>query len=45
MGGLNKNVECNVEEKEISRSLVGYLGWWCTNSEPDLMYVELELVK
>jgi len=41
--GLNKNMECNVEEKESFRSLVGQLGWLCTNSRPDLTYDVLEL--
>ena len=41
--GLDKNVECNEEEKESLRSLVGQLGWLCTNSRPDLSYDVLEL--
>ena len=43
MRGLNKNVECNEGEKENFRSLVGQLGWLCTNSRPDLSYDVLEL--
>lgn len=41
--GLNKNVKCNEKEKESFRSLVGQLGWLCTNSRPDLSYDVLEL--
>lgn len=41
--GLHKNMECNEEEKECFRSLVGQLGWLCTNSRPDLSYDVLEL--
>lgn len=41
--GIHKNMECNEEEKECFRSLVGQLGWLCTNSRPDLSYDVLEL--
>ena len=39
----NKDLICTVEEKEKYRSLVGQLGWLCTNSRPDLSYDVLEL--
>ena len=36
-------MKCNDDEKEDFRSLVGQLGWLCTNSRPDLSYDVLEL--
>ncbi|XP_064093862.1 uncharacterized protein LOC135206376 [Macrobrachium nipponense] len=41
--GLNKNMECNEEEKVNFRSLVGQLGWLSTNSRTVLAYDVLEL--
>lgn len=41
--GLDKKAICNKEEKDSFRSLVGQLGWLCTNSRPDLSYDVLEL--
>ena len=42
--GLQKNMVCNEEEeKESFRSLVGQLGWLCTNSRLDLSHDVLEL--
>ena len=38
-----KDLICTNEEKEKYRSLVGQLGWLCTNSRPDLSYDVLEL--
>ena len=36
-------MDCNKEERERFRSLVGQLGWLCTNSRPNLSYSVLEL--
>ena len=39
----NKDFVCTDEEREKFRSLVGQLGWLCTNSCPDLSFEVLEL--
>ena len=40
---MDREMLCNDVEKEQFRSLVGQLGWLCTNSRPDLSYDVLEL--
>ena len=39
----DREMLCNDLEKEQFRSLIGQLGWLCTNSRPDLSYDVLEL--
>ena len=39
----DKHEGCTVQENDDYRSLVGQLGWLCSNSRPDLSYDVLEL--